>query len=129
MSLFGLDIPGIVNDAMGSELLSCTLVKIALGDRPASDEPRAETTTSYSCRGVLSRFTTEQMRGTQVKSEDRMILLLGRSISSDDSVAPVPGDRITVEGSTYEIVGGSSGLGVTRDPAKATYKCHGRKRS
>ena len=53
-----------------------------------------------------------------IRKGDRQILLVGDSIAS--AKVPVPGDEITIQGSTYVIVAD----GVTSDPALAQYTCH-----
>lgn len=116
-SLFGIDIAGIIGDNLGPGLLPATLIKVTPGTRtPGSLTGGANATTaSYSARGILVEYDDKEIDGTLVVKGDKQVLLLGATIAS--SKIPVPGDSVTIEGYTYNIIK------VSRDPAAATYSC------
>lgn len=120
-NLFGLDIAGIVNDNLGSQLLDATLIQVVEGTRSASD-PTAGLPTSnrnIPCKGIIDEYLAREIDGTIVQTGDRKILLLGKSIKSG-TVVPATGDKIKIEGVVYRI------LDIKRDPAAATYVCQAR---
>lgn len=104
-----------------------TLKKITSGIR----EPDAQsagtnpTTVEHACKAFAMRFTSTQIDGTTVKSDDRMIVILAATIAN--VAVPEVGDKITIEGQTFNIVGGRDGLGVHRDSASIRYRCHARR--
>lgn len=92
-----------------------TLVKSTAGTRSpgslaAGTNPTAA---SYSCEGFVTTTSKLKIGGTLVEASDRVIVLLGDSLS----VVPATRDRITIESMTQNIVG------VDRDAASATYTC------
>lgn len=121
--LFGVDIAKIVNKEIAPGLLDATLTKSTYGSRTSGDltSGQSETSKSYPCKGIVSRYSDEEINGTTILKSDRKILLIGNSIDKGN-VVPEPGDQIFIESSTYEI----QEDGVNRDPAKATYSCHSR---
>lgn len=121
-NLFGLDIAGIANRALGKLLLPVVLRKSIPGDRSSSNLTGGTNAShaDFACRGVFTEFTQTEKLGGNVRVNDRKILVLGASIASGQ--VPQPGDDLTIEGKTYKIVDD----GVTRDPAAASYECHGR---
>lgn len=121
-NLFGIDIAGIIQESMGSLLLDATLVKVTNGGRATISSGYSEVLTNYPCKGMISAYAENQIDGTLVRVGDRRILLLAKSITADNSVEPLPGDKISIEGRNYRIV--SDGYGVKRDPAAATYVAH-----
>lgn len=116
-NLFGVDIAKEINDAMGSGLLAATLIKVTpgtptTGSLTSGSNPK---TSSSSCRGVIEEYDSREIDGTIIYMGDRKVLLLGGSLPS--GTVPTPGDRVTIEGSTFDVVG------VKRDPAAASYTC------
>lgn len=118
---------------LGGELIvkDATLTKSTPGTR-APDAQSAgtnPTTTTHACRAFVDTFDSTQIDGTLIKTEDRIVSIFASTIVG--GVTPVPGDKITIEGDTYRIVGGAvgtqEGRGVGRDPASFLYICHGRK--
>ena len=115
--LFGVDIAGALNTALGPLLPSMTLTKVLPGTRSASDPSAGTQPTSraYPCKGILDTYRTSQIDQTIVKQGDRKALLLGDSLPS--GVVPAPGDTVTAEGAVFTVVA------VERDPDAATYTC------
>lgn len=115
--LFGVDIAGEINKGMGSGLLDATLTKVTPGTRTGGSLTGGTnpTTTTHAAKGFIDDYQDTQIDGTIIQDGDRMVVLLGASIA--DSAIPTPGDRVTIEGSEFNIVR------VKRDPAAATYTC------
>lgn len=116
-NLFGIDIAGIIGENLGPGLLAATLIKVTQGTRTGGSLTAGmnPTTASYAARGILSDYEDRQINGTLIVQGDKQVLLLGSTIAS--SQIPVAGDKVTIEGRTYNIIK------VTRDPAAATYLC------
>ncbi len=135
MKLVSSFIRNKINAELGKHVLDATLIKITAGTRTpdAQSAGTNPTSTSYTCKGWVASFESTQIDGIMVKSEDRMVALLGGSLA--DGIAPEVNDKITIEDPpetgitvTFRIVGGGKdGLGVKRDPVGAVYKCHARK--
>jgi len=115
--LFGVDISGIINKSIGPGVNACTLIKVSAGTRTTGSLTAGTnpTTTSHSARGFIDVLSRDRIDGTLVQDGDQMINLVGDSIA--DSKTPVPGDRITIRGATYNIIK------VEVDPADALYMC------
>ncbi len=113
--LFGQDIAGQIAQALGGHLLPATLTKVIPGARTPSNLPggTGATTADYTARGIIEDYTDAQIDGTLIAAGDRKVLLLGASIAG--AAVPMPGDRVTIEGATYNV------RRVERDPAGATY--------
>lgn len=125
--LFGVDIAAELNKGLGPGLLDATLTVVIPGTRTPGDLTSGtnSTTTTHTCKGFVEEYNEFQIGGTAnarssatfagslVERGDRRVILLGDSISP--AVVPTPGDRVTIEGNTYNIVN------VNRDPAAATY--------
>lgn len=113
--LFNINMPGIINSAMGSLLLSGTLTKITRGSRTDGSLTSGPSTTETSLpfKGFYEEYKDGAIDGTLIKSGDRKVMMLAASCSSPPSV----GDKITLEGQTRVIVD------LKTDPAKATYSC------
>ncbi len=116
--LFGLDIAGIVNDAMveAGGLRPGTLTRITAGTRtPGSLTAGTNPTpTTHSFEGFVER--REVRRGGQVgASAEPVVTLLGASVSP--TAVPQVNDRVTVDGQTFTLV-----ELLERDPASAVYE-------
>lgn len=116
--LFGLDLGGIVETALDSAggLRPATLVRVTPGDRTPGNltggtNPDA---TSYPTQGTVTRGNATDP-GTLTRRETVSVMLLGAPLSRA-GVAPEVGDRVTVDGVTYDVTGP-----VDSDPAAATY--------
>ena len=120
--LFGVDIAGLIKKNVGPGVLPATLVKVTPGTRtPGSLTGGTNpTTTDYPCRGFIDSQRVAFANGTTVKAGNKVVVLIGDTIDSGSGVAPAPGDRIMIEGTTYVIPEGGT---IDRDPAAATYAC------
>jgi hypothetical protein len=116
--LFGLDIAGIVADAIDQAggLLDVTLTKKTPGTRDPNDLTAGThpTSTPYACEGVVSDYAARLIDSTLVATGDRRVVILGATLPPD--IVPAPGDQVTIESLTYDVVR------VTRDPAAASYE-------
>lgn len=119
MTIFGVDVRGIVGREIGPGLFPATLIVRTSGARdpanPAAGRP--QTSTSYTCRAVDIQRMEDYFSGTLAIEADRAVLIIGASLPV--GVVPKPGDQITLKGETMFIVNG----GVRRDPDEATYIC------
>lgn len=118
--LFGIDIAGIINDALGASLLPVTITKEILGARDPANltAGRAKTYETHSCVGFWEDFTGTPPPGVVVELNDRKAVLIGDSIPAGG--VPARNDLITIE----EAAGPSSLYAVkliSRDPAAAVY--------
>lgn len=98
-----------------------TLIKVTPGTRTvdAMSAGTNPTTVSHACKGLVATFATQRIDGTIIRAEDRTVSLY--AVSLPGGVVPKLGDKITIEGATFRIVGD-----VSRNPAGGVYKCHGR---
>ncbi|HEU4727678.1 MAG TPA: hypothetical protein VFT22_07310 [Kofleriaceae bacterium] len=96
-----------------------TLIRVAAGTRTAGTVTAGTnpTSTSYAVQAIPVDTRTLMRDGTLITGVDRAIRILGATLPS--GVVPIPGDRITLEGTTSTIVA----EGVSRDAASATYLC------
>ncbi len=117
--LFGLDIAKLVADSIASAggILSATLTKTTAGTRTTPTGGTHPTEQSYPAKGVVIDYTDRERAGTEIKSSERKVMLLGATLPP--GIVPEPGDKVTIEDRTYRIVKD----GVKRDPASATYTC------
>jgi len=120
--LFGVDISGLIKQYVAPGVLAATLVRVIPGTRtPGSLSAGTNpTTTSYPCRGFIDSQRVRFADGTLVKNGRKIVVLIGDTIDNGSGVAPAPGDRIIIEGTTYVIPEGGT---IDRDPAAATYTC------
>jgi len=120
VDLFGLDIAGIVADAVASAggVLDATLTKVT----PTTREPGNQaggtqpTAVAYACKGFIAENSKGHAPGTMTRRAQLEVVLLGATINGGATV-PEPGDRVAIEGKTFAIVS------IDRDPAAATYTC------
>ena len=115
--LFGVNISKLIKDNIGPGVLDATLIKSTPGTRTPGNLTGGTNPTevSYPCKGFIDVQRVRFMNGTQVRDGSKIIVLVGDTIDG-----PVPGDRITIEGTTYAIpVDGT----IDRDPAAAVYTC------
>lgn len=117
VDIFNAGIADKINRAMGSLLLSATLIKTTYAEDATDLTKNVETVTSYSAKGFVEIKDVRTRPGTQVINNARVVSLLGASIQS--GVVPIPGDKVTIEGVTSTIIGD----GVSRDPAGALFTC------
>lgn len=120
--LFGVDISGAIKKHVGPGVLAATLERRAPGTRTtgaltAGTQP---TSTTHTARGYTEEYAEGQIDGTRVRVGDRIVALVGDSITP--YVIPRPEDSVTISGRTYKIVR------VTADPANAVFRCQARGR-
>lgn len=117
-NLFGVDIASIVNQAIAPGLLDAVLIKTIVGGYDSNDYTAGPslTTANYTAKGIIENYQQDQIDGTDIKKDDKKILLIGNSIQSNQ--VPETDDKITIEGHTYAVVSVPE-----RDPAAATYIC------
>lgn len=129
-TLFGVNLSKIMASAMGPGLLAATLIRKTQGTRaPGSltaGRNNGDSSDSYSCRGFVDEYRQRHKGAASggrepslIQEGDRKITLLGGTLP--DNIDPRPGDKITIEGATYTVIGP-----VKRDPAAATFECQGR---
>lgn len=121
--LFGVNLSKIIKDNVGPGVLDATLTKSTPGTRTPGNLTGGTnpTTISYTCKGFIDTQKVAFFNGTLVREGSKVVVLIGDTINGGDPAsAPVPGDRITIEGSTYEIPTDGQ---IDRDPAAATYTC------
>jgi hypothetical protein len=111
-----------IGRVLGPQVKAATLIKVTNTTRTAGSVSGGlnPTEASYAARGWVEAYDAKRIDGTTVRQEDRRISLLGAKIASGQ--VPVQGDKITIEGATYRIVGVPG-----RDPDAAVYECQGRK--
>lgn len=116
-NLFGVDIAGIIGKELGPNLLAVTLIKYTTGTRTTGNLTGGvqPTSTSYTARGFIADYLDREIDGSLIVTGDRKVGILGATVLSD--AVPAPGDKVTVESVTYNIVR------VKRDPAAAYYNC------
>jgi len=121
--LFGVDIQGILKDAIGDGFPLITLRKVSTGDRSTANpsQGRTITKTPYQARGILASYADRQIDGTIVKTGDRNVLIVAGTLP--DNIEPKPQDEIVAETATWKVIN------VSRDPAAATYSCQVREAS
>lgn len=117
--LFGLDVKGLVADALAGQLVPGTLVETVVGARTGDvTAGRAQTAVNHSFEGVLDDYETDEVDGTTVQAGDRRVLVIAGSLVSP--VVPQPNWNVTIEGQTYRVTR------VLRDPAAATWELNAR---
>ncbi len=119
--LFGVDISGLIKKHIGPGVNDATLIKVTAGSRTGGQLTGGTnpTTVSHACKGFLGVLNRNRVDLSLTEERDVMIALLGDTIDGGATV-PVPGDRITLLGTTYNIVI------VNVDPAQAVYSCQSR---
>jgi hypothetical protein len=117
MGLLDGGIKKIIGNAAAGIFLDFTIIRkeSVLSVNPW--EAPVTTSTSYACKGIVSKFKQYEIDGENVKINDKKIVLLAEGLA----ITPELGDLIQVPNDTrkYEVVGM-----VTRDPAGATITAH-----
>lgn len=111
MSIFGVDIAGIVGEALSGNLLTATLTRTEKTYDPVTDT-QTETAESFTTDGVVSSYSDEMIAGGHATHSERRILLVAQGLGTEPRI----GDEITIESKTYTVTGTPS-----RDPASATW--------
>lgn len=124
-NLFGVGISKLIKDNIGPNVLNAVLTKVTPGTRSASEPTQGTnpTETTYACKGFLDSQKVRFEGGTLVQAGKKVAILIGDTISNG-TVAPAPGDFITIEGTKYQIPEDGT---IDRDPDAATYTCEIRK--
>jgi hypothetical protein len=119
VDFLGHNIAKIINDGLQAAggVFDATLIKVSVGTRtPGSlTDGTNPTTVSHAAKGFIETRTERRLGGTLVAVGGKFVTLLGDSMPS--GVEPAEGDRVTIEGSTYDVV-----EVVDRDPAGALFK-------
>jgi hypothetical protein len=118
--LFGIDLAGILADALGDGLLDVTITRYVYGERDpnALTRGRSRTPVIFECKGFWEDYADDAPPGITVEVGDRKAVLLGDTIPAGG--IPQKNDMITV----HEEAGDSSlyvWLLQSRDPAAAVY--------
>lgn len=115
--LFGVDIAGIVADAMGGQLFPVTITRYTEGERDPNDltggRPKTPATV-VGIDGFWEDFTRDPPPGVELELNDRKAVLIGDTIPAGGH--PLKNDAIEIEGETLFMV-----QLISRDPASATY--------
>ena len=118
--LFGVNISGLIHQAMSGGLLPATLTRLTISSRDSADLSAGvrPTGTEHSARGFVDTYKDGRIDGTIIQKGDRIVTLIGDSIQP--LAVPQINDLVTIEGKQYTI------LDVKRDPAAATYEMQAR---
>ena len=125
VEIFGLNIPDIVNDAIGEAggLVTLTLRSHAEGTRTPGSPSAGKNPTfaPHAGQGILDEYHEREVDGSLIEKGDRKVLILGASLP--DGVIPKAKDRIEIEDFTEANSAALRVVKVKRDPAAATYVC------
>lgn len=106
-------LPGTINSALGGMMRDATLTKVSA----RTSDGRGgftNTTTTHTCKALVSDYSAFVRGQLGIPSNERKVLVLAASVTPAAVVAP--GDKITIQGRTWDVVE------VTSDPANATYE-------
>lgn len=125
-SNFGVDLPGILKDALADALLPGILTRTinAIPSPATLTGPPNASYTSHTFRGFVDEWPGSFPMNysfeprTTVQRGDVVVTILQKTIRP--FVRPKAGDAVKIEGDTYTIVS------VGRDPANAMYKLQAR---
>jgi hypothetical protein len=115
--LFGIDIAGIIADAVGSGLLDVVVTRYTAGARDPNNMSGGRARTAETVEGIkgfFEDFTGLPRPGFEVELGDRKAVLIGDTIPPGGE--PRRNDAITIEGVTLYAV-----QLYSRDPAAAVY--------
>jgi hypothetical protein len=116
--LFGVDIAGIVADALGDGLLDVTITRRTVGARQAGNltgGPQPGPVETFDCAGFWEDFTGTPPPNVELELGDRKAVLIGDTIPAG-ALPLVLNDEITIEELTLYFV-----KVLSRDPAAAVY--------
>lgn len=117
MGLLDGDIATIIGNAFSSTFYACTVTRKSYSGGDAWDKAsQTETSTDYTCKGMVDTFTNKERENSKILESDRKILILATSLS----ITPDPKDTITIRSVTYAIVA------IDTDPALAVWVIAGR---
>jgi hypothetical protein len=109
-------LPGLLASIAGPLLFGPATLFRAQTTSIDSNGQASRTETSQIISGLEVEYTATHRAQAGIPETDRSLLVLGAGLSS----APVPGDRIDINGTRFEIVR------TQRDPARAVYECQSR---
>lgn len=114
--LFGVDIAGIIDDALSDGLPDVLIERYIAGAREPGKLTggRATTPRTAGCSGFWEDYTGLAPAGVTLELNDRKAVLIGDTIPAD--MIPMRNDALTIEGQTLYVVKLQS-----RDPAAAVY--------
>ena len=116
----GLLTGGIAKIVAGATKTVTYAISLIRPSSPAGDnawDTGTPVDTTYPCKGNVADYNEYQINGKNIQVGARKILIIANTLS----VVPLPDDRITAQGETYQIIQ------VVRDPATATYLCQVRR--
>lgn len=123
--LFGVDIAGIINDAVGPGLLPVVVTRYTPGDRQPGNltggRPKTPATVT-GIRGIWEDVPRTPPAGVEILLNDRVAMLIGDSIPAGGR--PERNDAVTINGITLYCV-----QLIAEDPASAhlKYLCRDRR--
>ena len=111
-----------IGKAMSGIFLDATLTRDGSPTGPPYD-PTPGAPTDYPCKAIVDEWDAYYRQGGLVSKTDRKVLVLASTLA----VAPLSGDRITIEGLTLTVVPNGSGQpAVSTDPATAVWTLRAR---
>ena len=115
-NLFNAGIAKIIAKEIGSRVLTATLHVRTAGTRTSTSLTAGTQPTfiTHSCKGFIDEQKRDKISGTEVEAGDVVIILLGDTINSGNTV-PTTKDQVTIEGAKYRI------RAIGRDPDAAAY--------
>lgn len=119
--LFGVDIAGIIADALGDGLPDVTIERYTRGEREPGNLTGGRvkgTPETIQCKGFWDDFTGTPPPGVEVQLKDRKLVLIGDTIPAGGH--PRRNDACTVHEDAGDVMLYCVGP-VSRDPAAAVY--------
>lgn len=120
VKIFGLDVAAIVSQSISSagNLRPATVTRSVAGDRDSEDITggRSLTTVTSQTQGFVETVSEYARAATTIHHEVRGLL-----IAQMMTFVPTAGDRVTIDGKTWTIVGP-----VKTDPAGASHEFLGK---
>lgn len=117
INIFGANIAGLLNKAMGPLTFPLTLKKVSVTRDPANSTNTIIVTVDHGGKGFVDDDALKYRGGTTTQYSARTINIFGDSLPA--GIIPEPGDLIFIEGEDHTI----AEKGVVRDPAGAMYTC------
>ena len=120
----GVDVAKVLNRELGGGMrdpvFAVTLTHYTEGTRTtgALTAGTNPTSTTHTATGFEDDYADGQIDGTLVKQGDRIVTILGASLSP--ATVPEAGDEVSINGRAYRVIR------VARDPLQATYECQAR---
>ena len=73
--IFGADIAGKINQALGPLVFDQVLVKITEARNPLDPTEMVQTKVNHNCKGFIDVFNDDQVDGTLILQTDRKIVI------------------------------------------------------